>query len=201
MDSGLVSKVDADLSLPASAAPTRSLTPVAQSYPSHTVAPAALQPASTAPPASATGTGSGEDPFGTQPPLARSGAAQAHRQHVRGDRRTDRQVLRRDQGPAPAAAEGQAAHDHRYGARLGRRLQPVLRLGVRRRVRAAAVRARDGPRVPAAPRGRSARARPCSSRSWAPRSSPSRSATTPSPRRASGWPARSSARSARRCAW
>jgi Zn-dependent protease len=57
--------LDVDLSLPAPTASTPSLTPIGRSYPSHAVAPAALQPAPTTPPASAPGT-AGDDPFGTQ---------------------------------------------------------------------------------------------------------------------------------------
>jgi Zn-dependent protease len=56
--------LDADVSLPAPTASTPSLTPVGRSYPSHTVAPAALQPAPATPPAGAPGS-AGEDPFGT----------------------------------------------------------------------------------------------------------------------------------------
>ena len=51
------------------------------------------------------------------------------------------------------AAEPEAAGHGGHGAGVGRGLQPVLRLGVRGGLRGAAVRARDGPRDPAAPRG------------------------------------------------
>jgi Zn-dependent protease len=65
MDSGLVGNVDVDLSLPASTAPTPSLTPIGHSYPSHTVAPhAALQPSPAAAPSGAPGGSAGGDPFG-----------------------------------------------------------------------------------------------------------------------------------------
>jgi Zn-dependent protease len=57
--------LDADVSLPAPTAPTPSLTPIGRSYPSHTVAPAALQPAPATPPVDAPGS-AGNDPFGTQ---------------------------------------------------------------------------------------------------------------------------------------
>ena len=56
--------LDVDVSLPASGASTPSLTPIGRSYPSHTVAPPALQPAPAAPPAGAPDT-AGDDPFGT----------------------------------------------------------------------------------------------------------------------------------------
>jgi Zn-dependent protease len=64
MDSGLDVNRDVDLSLQASTPPTRSLTAVGQSYPSHTVAPATFQPAPAHLPASAAGSAD-EDPFGT----------------------------------------------------------------------------------------------------------------------------------------
>jgi Zn-dependent protease len=56
--------LDADVSLPAPTASTPSLTPIARSYPSHTVAPAVLQPAPATAPVDAPGS-SGDDPFGT----------------------------------------------------------------------------------------------------------------------------------------
>jgi hypothetical protein len=56
--------LDADVSLPAPTASTPSLTPIGRSYPSHTVAPATLQPAPATPPASAPGS-AGDDPFAT----------------------------------------------------------------------------------------------------------------------------------------
>jgi Zn-dependent protease len=55
--------LDADVSLPAPTASTPSLTPIGRSYPSHTVAPAVLQPAPATPPAGAPGS-AGDDPFG-----------------------------------------------------------------------------------------------------------------------------------------
>lgn len=57
--------LDVDVPLPASSGPPSSLTPVGRSYPSHTVAPAALQPAPAAGPTGAPGAPV-EDPFGTQ---------------------------------------------------------------------------------------------------------------------------------------
>jgi Zn-dependent protease len=55
--------LDADLSLPAPTASPPSLTPIGHSYPSHTVAPAVLQPAPATAPADAPGS-AGSDPFG-----------------------------------------------------------------------------------------------------------------------------------------
>ena len=55
---------------------------------------------------------------------------------------------------AAAAAEGQVPDDLGVDARLGRRLRAHLGLEVRGRLRRAAVRPRDGPRHPAAARGR-----------------------------------------------
>ncbi|HEV3318732.1 MAG TPA: site-2 protease family protein [Solirubrobacteraceae bacterium] len=56
--------LDVDVSLPAPTASAPSLTPIGRSYPSHTVAPAALQPAPAAPSAGPSGS-AGDDPFGT----------------------------------------------------------------------------------------------------------------------------------------
>jgi Zn-dependent protease len=56
--------LDADVSLPAPTASTPSLTPIGRSYPSHTVAPAVLQPAPATAPVDAPGS-AGSDPFGT----------------------------------------------------------------------------------------------------------------------------------------
>ena len=56
--------LDVDVSLPAPTASTPSLTPIGRSYPSHTVAPAALQPALATQPSGAPGS-AGDDPFGT----------------------------------------------------------------------------------------------------------------------------------------
>ena len=96
------------------------------------------------------------------------------------------EVLRGDQGRAAAAAEAQAADDVGHGARLGRRLQPVLGLAVRGRLRRAAVRARDGPRDPAAPRGHQGQRADVHPVPRRRRLRRSRSATTRWPRRASG---------------
>ncbi len=85
----------------------------------------------------------------------------------RRSRRCSRSSSRRSKALPAAAAQAQAADDRRHGAGLGRRLLAVLGLGVRGGLRGAAVRARDGPRDPAAPRGASRRARRCSCRSWA----------------------------------
>ena len=100
------------------------------------------------------------------------------------------------QGVLLAAAQAQAADDVGHDARLGRRLRLIWGWKFARRLRGAAVRPRDGPRHPAAPRGRRgqrAGVHPVPRRG---RSGPSRSAATRSPRRASASPARSSARSA-----
>ncbi|MGA8363342.1 MAG: site-2 protease family protein [Solirubrobacteraceae bacterium] len=56
--------LDADVSLPAPTASTPSLTPIGRSYPSHALAPAALQPAPATPPSGAPAP-AGDDPFGT----------------------------------------------------------------------------------------------------------------------------------------
>ena len=60
------------------------------------------------------------------------------------------------QGRAAAADEGEVPDDVALDARLDRRLLADLGLAVRGRVRGAAVRARDGPLHPDAPRGRAA---------------------------------------------
>ncbi|HEY2283790.1 MAG TPA: site-2 protease family protein [Solirubrobacteraceae bacterium] len=56
--------LDLDVPLPAPTAPTPSLTPIGSSYPSHTVTPAALQPAPATPP-SGVPASAADDPFGT----------------------------------------------------------------------------------------------------------------------------------------
>ena len=80
-----------------------------------------------------------------------SGAATGGRRRRRGRcRRHTREDPVVDQGPGvPAALQDAGEH-----ARLGRGLHPVLRLEVRGRIRAAAVRARDGARHRAAGSGR-----------------------------------------------
>ena len=62
------------------------------------------------------------------------------------------QVLRGHQGGPAAFAEHQTARYRRHGAGLRRRLLVVLGVDIRRGLRAAAVRPRDGPRHTAAPR-------------------------------------------------
>ena len=57
------------------------------------------------------------------------------------------------QGADPAAAEAQDPGHGSHGAGVNRRIQPVVRLGVRGRLCRAAVRSRDGPRGAAATRG------------------------------------------------
>src|SRR5215212_2937405 len=64
-----------------------------------------------------------------------------------------RRPAREVQGRPAAASEAEAADDVGLDARLGRGLQPDLGLEVRRRLRAAAARARDGARDPTAARG------------------------------------------------
>ncbi|CAA9516867.1 MAG: Membrane metalloprotease, partial [uncultured Solirubrobacterales bacterium] len=68
-------------------------------------------------------------------------------------RRAPAQVRGKAQVRPPAAAEDQAFHDLGVDARLHRRLRADLGLELRGRLRPAAARARDGPRLPAPPRG------------------------------------------------
>ena len=98
----------------------------------------------------------GENPFGEPPRSAGAGAqpAQAHRQRARGDRRAGREVLApRSKALLLLLPKLKLLDDGGHGARVGRGLLAVLRLDVRGRLRGAAVRARDGPRDRAAPRG------------------------------------------------
>ena len=69
-------------------------------------------------------------------------------------RRTDLQVRGQAQGAASAGAQAEAVHHVGLDARVDRGLLAHLGLDVRAGLRAAAARARDGPRHPAAARGR-----------------------------------------------
>ena len=94
-----------------------------------------------------------EDPFGS----ARASAGRAAQAPGGGggsprSSRSSAKFFAAIKAGAPAAAEGQAADHRRHGARLGRRLLAAVGLVVRGGLRDAAVRPRDGPRDPAAPR-------------------------------------------------
>ena len=73
----------------------------------------------------------------------------------------------RSSRPASAAAQAEALHDVGVDARVGGRVRADLGLEVRPRLRAAALRPRDGPRAPGCAARASRPARRCSSRSSA----------------------------------
>ena len=80
-------------------------------------------------------------------------AAQAHRQRPRRHRRRRGQVRHRAEGAARRAAQRQDLPHRRHRAHLRRRLQPLLGLDLRGRLRRLDLHPRDGPRDRAAPRG------------------------------------------------
>ena len=124
-----------------------------QTYPTWATVPAPAQSSQTlaAPPPAA-----GERPeqaFGAPRQRAAGWHPQAAGQRGRRDHGGGGQVLGRDQGRDHPAPESQAPDHVGHRAGVGGRLLPVLGLDLRRRLRVADLRPRDGPRDPAAPRG------------------------------------------------